>query len=72
MSQVSARQVRTARRSDTTSQAEPLLDAGRLARLAPDRSADVPLFWQQWKLYSHALTAVAEAVPARAAEALGT
>ncbi|MEW2398938.1 LysR family transcriptional regulator ArgP [Streptomyces sp. NPDC046862] len=52
------------------SQAEPLLDAGRLVRLAPDRSADVPLFWQQWKLDSPALTAVAEAVAAAAAEAL--
>lgn len=54
------------------SQAEPLLDTGRLVRLAPDRSADVPLFWQQWKLDSPALTAVAEAVAAAAAEALGT
>jgi LysR family transcriptional regulator, chromosome initiation inhibitor len=31
---------------------------------------DAPLFWQQWKLDSPALTAVAEAVAAEAAEAL--
>lgn len=51
-------------------QAEPLLDAGRLVNLAPERAVDAPLFWQQWKLDSPALTAVAEAVAAEAAEAL--
>ncbi|HSX97891.1 MAG TPA: ArgP/LysG family DNA-binding transcriptional regulator, partial [Streptomyces sp.] len=51
-------------------QAEPLLDAGRLVNLAPERPVDTPLFWQQWKLDSPALTAVAEAVAAEAAEAL--
>lgn len=51
-------------------QAEPLLDAGRLVNLAPERTVDAPLFWQQWKLDSPALTAVAEAVAAEAAEAL--
>lgn len=51
-------------------QAEPLLRAGRLVRLAPDRRIDVPLFWQQWKLDFPALAAVAEAVSAEAAEAL--
>ncbi|MFF2133729.1 LysR family transcriptional regulator ArgP [Streptomyces olivochromogenes] len=51
-------------------QAEPLLRAGRLARLAPDRIVDVPLFWQQWKLDFPALAAVAEAVAAVAAETL--
>ncbi|MFF6783556.1 ArgP/LysG family DNA-binding transcriptional regulator [Streptomyces sp. NPDC012510] len=51
-------------------QAERLLDAGRLVDLAPERSMDARLFWQQWKLDSPALTAVAEAVAAEAAEAL--
>ncbi|QFQ95140.1 LysR family transcriptional regulator ArgP [Streptomyces phaeolivaceus] len=51
-------------------QAERLLDAGRLVDLAPERGVDAPLFWQQWKLDSPALTAVAEAVAAEAAEAL--
>lgn len=51
-------------------QAEPLLAAGRLVGLAPERAMDAPLFWQQWKLDSPALTAVAEAVAAEAAEAL--
>jgi len=51
-------------------QADPLLRAGRLVSLAPDRVIDVPLFWQQWKLDSPALAAVAEAVVAVAAQAL--
>jgi LysR family transcriptional regulator (chromosome initiation inhibitor) len=51
-------------------QAEPLLRAGRLVRLAPDRTVDVPLFWQQWKLDFPALAAVAEAVATVAAESL--
>ncbi|MFF3488298.1 LysR family transcriptional regulator ArgP [Streptomyces sp. NPDC002701] len=51
-------------------QAAPLLRAGRLVRLAPDRRIDVPLFWQQWKLDFPALAAVAGAVAAEAAEAL--
>ncbi|MFJ3307231.1 LysR family transcriptional regulator ArgP [Streptomyces sp. NPDC086549] len=51
-------------------QAEPLLGAGRLVRLAPERSVDIPLFWQQWKLDSPALATVAEAVAATAGEAL--
>ncbi|WP_030613536.1 LysR family transcriptional regulator ArgP [Streptomyces fulvoviolaceus] len=51
-------------------QADPLLRAGRLVPLAPDRFVDVPLYWQQWKLDSPALAAVAEAVVAAAAEAL--
>ncbi|GAA3802926.1 LysR family transcriptional regulator ArgP [Streptomyces phyllanthi] len=53
-----------------TVQADPLLAAGRLVPLAPGRAVDVPLFWQQWKLDSPALTVVAEAVAAAAAEAL--
>jgi LysR family transcriptional regulator (chromosome initiation inhibitor) len=53
-------------------QAEPLLRAGRLVHLAADRIVDVPLFWQQWKLDSPALAAVADAVAAVAAEALAT
>ncbi|MFD3837899.1 LysR family transcriptional regulator ArgP [Streptomyces sp. NPDC058642] len=51
-------------------QAEPLLAAGRLVHLAPDRPMDAPLYWQQWKLDSPALATVAEAVAAAAAEAL--
>ncbi|MFF4360195.1 LysR family transcriptional regulator ArgP [Streptomyces sp. NPDC001604] len=51
-------------------QAEPLLRAGRLVRLAPDRALDVPLYWQQWKLDSPALAAVARAVTEAAAGAL--
>ena len=51
-------------------QAEPLLQAGRLVHLAPDRAHDVPLYWQQWKLDSPALAEVAEAVTEAAAGAL--
>ncbi len=51
-------------------QAERLLHTGRLVNLAPEGTADAPLFWQQWKLDSPALTAVAEAVAAEAAETL--
>jgi LysR family transcriptional regulator (chromosome initiation inhibitor) len=32
---------------------------------------DVPLYWQQWKLDSPALAAVAQAVVAAASDALG-
>jgi LysR family transcriptional regulator (chromosome initiation inhibitor) len=38
--------------------------------LDPDRSIDVPLFWQQWKLDSPALAAAADAVAATAADAI--
>ncbi len=51
-------------------QAAPRLLDGRLVELAADRPVDVPLFWQQWKLDSPALAAVADAVAAVAAEAL--
>jgi LysR family transcriptional regulator (chromosome initiation inhibitor) len=51
-------------------QARPLLDAGRLVPIAPDRPVDVPLYWQQWKLDSPALSLVAEAVTTAAARAL--
>ncbi|MGV9245682.1 LysR family transcriptional regulator ArgP [Streptomyces sp. NPDC003710] len=51
-------------------QAGPLLRAGRLVHLAADRPSDVPLYWQQWKLDSAALAAVAETVVAAAADAL--
>lgn len=53
-------------------QAVPLLRAGRLVDLAPDRTVEVPLFWQQWKLDFPALAAVAEAVAAVAARTLAT
>ncbi|MFE7174707.1 ArgP/LysG family DNA-binding transcriptional regulator, partial [Streptomyces sp. NPDC057616] len=51
-------------------QAAPLLDSGRVVLLARDLTLDVPLYWQQWKLDSPALAAVAEAVVTAAAEAL--
>lgn len=41
-----------------------------LADLAPDRPLDVPLHWQQWKLDSPALAAVAKAVAEGAKDAL--
>ncbi|MET7482105.1 LysR family transcriptional regulator ArgP [Streptomyces sp. NPDC005538] len=51
-------------------QAVPLLSAGRLVNFAPGRSVDVPLYWQQWKLNSPALAAVADAVAGAAGRAL--
>jgi LysR family transcriptional regulator (chromosome initiation inhibitor) len=51
-------------------QAGSLLHEGRLVELDPERPIDVPLFWQQWKLDSPALTAAAEVVLAEAAGAL--
>ncbi|MGI5255766.1 LysR family transcriptional regulator ArgP [Streptomyces angustmyceticus] len=53
-------------------QAEPLLRSGRLVELAPTRPMDVPLYWQQWKLDSPALSTVAEVVATAAAETLLT
>ncbi|MGW5771543.1 LysR family transcriptional regulator ArgP [Streptomyces longwoodensis] len=52
-------------------QADGLLRSGRLVPLAPDLRLDVPLYWQQWKLDSPALAALAEAVAGAAAGALG-
>jgi LysR family transcriptional regulator (chromosome initiation inhibitor) len=49
-------------------QAAPRGDA--LVDLAPERPLDVPLYWQQWKLDSPALAAVAGAVATGAAEML--
>ncbi|MFF5448644.1 LysR family transcriptional regulator ArgP [Streptomyces sp. NPDC012888] len=51
-------------------QALPGLRSGALTALAPDRPLDVALYWQQWKLHSPALSAVAGAVAAEAAVAL--
>lgn len=51
-------------------QAEPLVRAGGLVLLVPRRPLDVPLYWQQWKLDSPALSTVAEVIAAAAAEAL--
>ncbi|NXY95186.1 LysR family transcriptional regulator ArgP [Streptomyces sp. BR123] len=51
-------------------QAEPLLRSGELVLLVPGRPLDVPLYWQQWKLDSPALSLVAEVVAATAAEEL--
>ncbi|TQK86754.1 LysR family transcriptional regulator (chromosome initiation inhibitor) [Streptomyces puniciscabiei] len=51
-------------------QAHPLLAGGRLVLLAPEEWMDVTLYWQQWRLDSPALAALAEAVTATAAESL--
>ncbi|MFI8204005.1 LysR family transcriptional regulator ArgP [Streptomyces sp. NPDC085937] len=51
-------------------QAVPLLRAGRVTVFAPGREADAALYWQQWKLDSPALAAVADAVTRTAARAL--
>ncbi|MGW7099530.1 LysR family transcriptional regulator ArgP [Streptomyces sp. NPDC054838] len=51
-------------------QAEPLLRRGELVLLTPRRTMDVPLYWQQWKLDSPALAAVAAVIAEAAAEAL--
>ncbi|MER7925741.1 MULTISPECIES: LysR family transcriptional regulator ArgP [unclassified Streptomyces] len=51
-------------------QAAPLVRAGRLVNFAPSRSVEVPLYWQQWKLDSPALAAVAGAVVGVAGEVL--
>ncbi|MFJ6657182.1 LysR family transcriptional regulator ArgP [Streptomyces sp. NPDC091377] len=51
-------------------QCVPLLRSGLLVDLAPGRTVDVPLYWQQWRLDSPALAAVADAVTATAAESL--
>ncbi|SEG89169.1 transcriptional regulator, LysR family [Actinacidiphila yanglinensis] len=48
-------------------QAASHLAAGTLVELAADRPVDVPLYWQQWKLDSPDLAAVAEAVSRAAA-----
>ncbi|SDK97666.1 LysR family transcriptional regulator ArgP [Streptomyces indicus] len=53
-------------------QAAPLLSAGTLVELAPGKHLDVPLYWQQWKLDTPSLAAVAEAVAGAAAEFLHT
>ncbi|MFJ2887016.1 LysR family transcriptional regulator ArgP [Streptomyces sp. NPDC087305] len=51
-------------------QAAPLIRAGRLVNFAPSRSVEVPLYWQQWRLDSPALAAVAGAVLGVAGEVL--
>ncbi|KOV64227.1 LysR family transcriptional regulator ArgP [Streptomyces sp. MMG1121] len=51
-------------------QAGPLLAEGRLTLLAEDEWADATLYWQQWKLDSPALAALAEAVTTTARQAL--
>ncbi|MFI6941905.1 LysR family transcriptional regulator ArgP [Streptomyces sp. NPDC050418] len=51
-------------------QAAPLLDAGTLVELVPGKHLDVPLYWQQWKLDTPSLAAVAEAVAAASRELL--
>ncbi|MGW0635883.1 LysR family transcriptional regulator ArgP [Nocardia salmonicida] len=44
--------------------------AGTLVNIDGDSHIDVPLYWQQWKLHSPALTSVAAAIGAAAASAL--
>lgn len=51
--------------------AEPMLAPGDdLVRIDGDAHVDVPLYWQQWKVESPALRALAAALSAAAAEAL--
>jgi LysR family transcriptional regulator (chromosome initiation inhibitor) len=47
------------------------IDVGALVPLAEGRPVDVPLYWQQWKLDSPPLAALADAVARTAARALG-
>jgi LysR family transcriptional regulator (chromosome initiation inhibitor) len=51
-------------------QAAAALHAGALVEFLPGRTLDVPLFWQQWRLDSPALAAVATQVTAAAARLL--
>ncbi|MFE9560620.1 LysR family transcriptional regulator ArgP [Streptomyces sp. NPDC006487] len=51
-------------------QAAPRVESGELVVIAPGRTLDVPLYWQQWKLDSPALSTVAEAITRAAAAAL--
>lgn len=51
-------------------QARPLVRTGELVLLAPRRPMDVPLYWQQWKLDSPALSLVARLVAEAAGKAL--
>ncbi|OKK22384.1 chromosome replication initiation inhibitor protein [Streptomyces sp. CB00455] len=51
-------------------QAHPLVRTGELVLLAPRRPLDVPLYWQQWKLDSPALSTVAQIIAGAAAQAL--
>lgn len=44
--------------------------AGELVEFDPGAFIDVALYWQQWKLHSHTLAAVAEAIAAAATEHL--
>ncbi len=53
-----------------SSQAAAGLCSGALVEFVPGRRLDVPLYWQQWRLDSPALAAVAAAVTAAAAGAL--
>jgi LysR family transcriptional regulator (chromosome initiation inhibitor) len=52
------------------SHAGPRLRSGALVEFLPGRTVEVPLYWQQWRLDSPALAAVATAVAAEAARAL--
>ncbi|MFD9333203.1 LysR family transcriptional regulator ArgP [Streptomyces sp. NPDC060028] len=52
------------------SQAGPLVRSGALAVIVPGRPLDVPLYWQQWKLDSPTLVAVAAVIAEAAAGAL--
>jgi LysR family transcriptional regulator (chromosome initiation inhibitor) len=44
--------------------------SGALVEIDPGAFMDVPLYWQQWKLHSSLLAAVAEAIEATAADHL--
>ncbi|ROT33159.1 LysR family transcriptional regulator ArgP [Micromonospora sp. HM5-17] len=45
-------------------------DSGAIVPIDPDAVLDVPLYWQQWRLDSRLLTALADAVAAAAAASL--
>ncbi len=51
-------------------QSRPLVRTGQLVLLEPLRPMDVPLYWQQWRLDSPALSMVAEVIAAAARESL--
>jgi LysR family transcriptional regulator (chromosome initiation inhibitor) len=52
-------------------QSERQESVGNLVAFDPAGHVDVPLYWQQWKLHSPLLTAVADAVERAAAKRLG-
>jgi LysR family transcriptional regulator (chromosome initiation inhibitor) len=52
-------------------QSSALLETGELVEMDPGRFVDVTLYWQQWKLRSPAVDALADAIMAAAKQHLG-